>query len=152
MLMNDQVLFTRPPCSDDHLQLPVPLCSWIGCVLILLDVEPSQQHDSFLPEHTSIAGIGWVRTGVIVDRQDTAGATKSIVPTTIVDRPNAILSQRRSTHDTRLHSDIEIRLLQLAGRELLQELADSEELCMSGPIERAVGVVHASSNNLAIVD
>ena len=48
--------------SDNHVQFSISLGSRIWSIAILLDVEPSQQHDRLLSVKSTITGIRWVET------------------------------------------------------------------------------------------
>jgi hypothetical protein len=144
--------FQCPNCSDDWLQLSVSLRSRIGGVLILLDVESTQQHDSLLSEDASITWIALLQTFIRIDGQNTSISSESIIATAVVDAANAILSQSRSTHDAGLNRDVEVSLLELGLWEFLAEFSNSEKFGVSSTIQRSIGVVHSTSNHLALVN
>lgn len=137
---------------DNRLQLSVALCSRIWGILVLLDVESAEQHDGFLSEDPSITWIPVLETLVRIDRKNTSVSSKSIVATAVVHATNPVLPQSGSTHDARLDCDVEVGLFEFGGWELGEKLGDSEEFSMSSAVERAIGVIHASSDDFAILD
>jgi hypothetical protein len=61
------------------------------------------------------------RTGyvLVVNAQDASGAAKSVVEASEVDGADPELAESRSTHNTRLHRDVQIGFLQDFGAVLL---------------------------------
>jgi len=63
-------------------------------LIVLLHVEPPQQHDRLLTEQTSIDRVRRINTLVHVNRHDTASAAETIVETAKVDATNTVLAER----------------------------------------------------------
>jgi hypothetical protein len=120
---------------NNWLQLAVALGSRIWRVLVLLNVESTQQHDCLLSEDPSIAWITLLKTLVGIDWENTSISSESIIATPIIDASDAVLSQGRSTHDTGLDGDVEISLLEFVMRETLEELGNGEEFSVSSTVE-----------------
>ena len=138
--------------SHDRLQLSISLGAWIWSILILLNVEPTQQHDSFLPEDPSVARIALLQSLVRMNSKNTSISTETIISTSVVDTSNPVLPQGRCTHDAGFHGDVEIRLSESRDGELGEKLGEGEELSVSSAVERSVGVVHASCDYFAVKD
>jgi hypothetical protein len=144
---------------------------WAYCIqhtfLILLDVEPSQQHDSLLAKYTSIGWVWWIdcRTTTLsarschyratsslgMDIQHASGAAETFVTAPIVNFLYTILSQHASTHDAGFDRDIECRFLDDLKRVLCEDLLDGDEFRMTCAIEGAISVVHAATNDDVVV-
>jgi hypothetical protein len=87
-----------------------------------------------------------------VNVQDTARAAETLVPAAKVHGANTVLAKHRGTHDARLDRDIEIGLVEDRERMLGQNAGNGHELGMSGAIEGAVRLVHATADDLAVFD
>ena len=61
--------------------------------LILLHVEPPQEHDSFVPKESSVDTVRWVDTPVRMDGHDAAAASEPIVQTSKVDSADPVLAE-----------------------------------------------------------
>lgn len=95
----------------------------------------------------------WTRLGHLLRMhvQNAARAAESLVPAAKVDRSDAVLAKHGGAHDAWLDSDIEVRLTQDADGLLRQDAGNGNELGMSGAVERAVGLVHSSADDLAVL-
>jgi hypothetical protein len=87
-----------------------------------------------------------------VDVQDTTSAAESLVPAAKVDGADAILTKHGGAHDARLDCDIEIGLVENLERVLGEDASNRNKLSMSGAIEGAVRLVHATANDFAVFD
>ena len=83
--------------------------------------------------------------------QDTTSATESLIPAPKVDRSNAVLAQHGGAHDARLDGDIEVSLVKDADGVLGQDACNGDELGVSSTVESAVGFIHSSANDLAVL-
>ena len=96
--------------------------------------------------------VSWKRVHALgVNVQHTSCSAKPLIPAPEVDSPNSVLSQHRGAHDTRLDSDIEVRLVEDADGILRQDTRNSDTLGVSGAVERPVRLIHATANDLAII-
>lgn len=84
--------------------------------------------------------------------QDASCATKALVPAAKVDASNAILTQHGGTHDARLDGDIEVGLVEDIDGILGQDTSNSDKFSVPGTIEGSICLVHASTNDVAVLD
>ena len=84
--------------------------------------------------------------------QNTTSATESLIPASEVDCTDAVLTQHGGAHDAWLDSDIEVSLVEDAEGVLGQDAGNGNKLSVSGAIKSAVGLVHASTDDLAVLD
>lgn len=84
--------------------------------------------------------------------QNAASASETLIPAAKVDCSDAILTKHRGAHDAWFDSDIEVGLVQDADRLLGQDSCDGNELGVSSTVEGAIGLVHSTANDLAILD
>ena len=99
--------------------------------------------------------------------ENSASASKTLVPTSKIDCFDVKLSQCGSTHDARLHRNVDVNLLEYGWGMFLQDLRDSLEFrvpcslptlatttVLWNPsvtdVHRLVGVIDAASNDFAI--
>jgi hypothetical protein len=87
-----------------------------------------------------------------VDVQDTPSAPEALVPAAKVDGPDAILAQHGSAHDTGLDSDIEVDLVEDLDWMFGQNTGNGHELGVPGAVQGPICLVHAATNNLAVLD
>lgn len=87
-----------------------------------------------------------------MDVEHTASTAKALIPAAEVDGSDSILTQHGSAHDTGLNGDIKVCFLQDADGMLGQNAGKSNELGVPRAIEGAIRLVHAASNDLAILD
>lgn len=87
-----------------------------------------------------------------VDVEDTASATKALIPAAKVDSSDAVLAQHGGAHDTWLDSDIEVGLVENLDRMLRQDAGNGDELGVPGAIQGSIRLVHAAANDLAVLD
>jgi len=85
-----------------------------------------------------------------MDVQHTTSAAEALVPTPKIHSSDTILAQHGSTHDAWLDGDVEVRLLKGADGHRGQDAGQRDELGVSRAVERAVRLVHAAANDLAI--
>jgi hypothetical protein len=83
--------------------------------------------------------------------QHTASAAESLVPAAKVDCSNAVLAEHRGAHDARLDGDIEVGLVEDADGVLGQDASNGNEFGVSGAIEGAIGLVHSTPDDLAVL-
>lgn len=87
-----------------------------------------------------------------MDFQNPSGPPKPIIPTSKIHGANAILPQCRSTHDAWLDRDIQIGVFENTNWMLFKNLGDGDELGVSSSVQTLVRLVHASPNDLTVVD
>jgi hypothetical protein len=87
-----------------------------------------------------------------VDVEDTACASKALIPATKVDGPNTVLAQHGSAHDTWLDSDIEVSLVENLDGVLGEDAGNGDEFGVSGAVQGPICLVHAASNDFAVLD
>lgn len=83
--------------------------------------------------------------------QHAASAAESLVPAAEVDCSDAVLAEHGGTHDARLDGDIEVGLVEDADGVLGQNASNGDELGVSGTIEGAIGLVHSTADDFAVL-
>lgn len=121
----------------------------IRTFLVFLNIEPAEHHDGFLSKDAALdfkrLDRGRARTvsqtaldqklqcchSLAMNVQNASRTAKTLVPAAKVDLSHTVLSQGRSTHDTRLDSDVEVCLMKDAKRVLCDDLGDANEFGMT---------------------
>lgn len=136
--------------QDLSLQLAVLLWLWFRCcarlsvsvhpkqqshrgepkltLVVLLHIEPPQQHDRFLTEQASIDRISRIDTLVHVNGHDAASAAETIVQAAEVNAADTELAKSRSAHDAGLNRHVEVGGVQNGRMVAGHDLAESDEL------------------------
>jgi hypothetical protein len=104
-------------------------------LVVLLHVEPPQQHDRLLAEQASIDRIRRIDTLVHVNSHDAASAAETIVEAAEVDAANTILAKSRGAHDAGLNGHVEIGGVQDGRVVTGHDLAESDELGVASALE-----------------
>lgn len=84
--------------------------------------------------------------------QHTARTAEPLVPATKVHSPNTVLAQHAGAHDARLDGDVQVRVPEHAGGLVRQNGGEGHELGVAGAVEGAVRLVHATADDLAVID
>jgi hypothetical protein len=87
-----------------------------------------------------------------VDVHYASSATKALIPATKVDGADTVLTQHGSTHDAGLDCDVQVDLVKDLDGVLGENASDGDKLGVSGAIQGPVRLVHASTNDLAVLD
>lgn len=80
----------------------------------------------------------------------TSSTSEAFIPAAEVDSSDAILTQHRCTHDTRLYRDIEVSLIKDFHRVLSENASNGYKFSVPGAVESTIRLIHASTDNLAI--
>jgi hypothetical protein len=103
-------------------------------LVILLHIEPPQQHNRLLAEQASIDRISRIDTLVHVDSHHAASAAKTVVETAKVDAADTELAKSRSAHDARFDRHVEIGGVQDGWVVVGHDLAESDEFGVAGAL------------------
>jgi len=87
-----------------------------------------------------------------VDVQYSSRAAKALVPAAKVDSSDAVLTQHRGAHDAGLNGDIQVGFVEDLDGIFREDASDGDKLGVPGAVESAVGLVHASTDDLAVLD
>jgi len=96
-------------------------------LVVLLHIEPSQQHNRLLAEQASVDGIRRIDTLVHVNRHDAASAAETVIEAAEVDAADTILAESRSAHDARLNGHVEVGGVQDGRVVARHDFAESDE-------------------------
>ena len=100
-------------------------------LVILLHVEPAQQHNGLLAEQAAVDGIRAVDGAVRVHGHDAAAAAEAVVQAPKVHRADAVLPQRRRAHDARLHRHVQVGRAENGRRVARGDLGERDEFRVS---------------------
>lgn len=95
--------------------------------VVLLHVEPPQQHDCLLAEQASIDRIRRIDALVHVNSHDTASTTEAVIEAAEVDATDTELAKGRSAHDARFDRHVEVGRVQDRRVVAGHDLAESDE-------------------------
>lgn len=96
-------------------------------LVVLLHIEPAQQHDRLLAEQASVNRVRWVDALVHVHRHDTTSTAKAVIEAAKVDAADSELAQSRSAHDAGLDGYVEVGGVQDGRVVARHDLAESDE-------------------------
>jgi hypothetical protein len=82
--------------------------------------------------------------------QHAARASKPFVPATEIHRPDPVLPEHGCTHDAWLNGHIQVGLFEDGDRVFLEDAGESNELGVSGPVQRAVCFVATAADDGAV--
>ena len=99
--------------------------------LVLLHIEPAQQHTRLLSEQAPVDGIRRIHALVGMNLHHASTAPEAIVQAPEVDGADAVLAQRGGAHDTRLDGDIEVRFLEHGLGVLGHDFGEGDEFGVS---------------------
>lgn len=87
-----------------------------------------------------------------MDVENSSRSTEPLVPTAKVDSADTILAEHGCAHDARLDGNIEVCLIEDGNRMLGQDTSNGHKLGVPCAVQGAVRLVHASADDVAIVD
>ena len=103
-------------------------------LVVLLHVEPPQQHNRLLTEQATVDRIGRIDTFVHVNRHDATSAAETVIEAAEVDTADTELAESRSAHDTRLDRHVEVGGVQDGWVVAGHDLAESDELSVASTL------------------
>lgn len=107
-------------------------------LVVLLHVEPPQQHDRLLAEQATIDRERRIDPLVHVNSHDTASAAETVIEAAEVNAANAVLAESRSAHDARLNGHVEVGGVQDGRMVAGHDFAESDELGVAGALGSSV--------------
>lgn len=131
---NSRRIAPRAKWCHLKLQLPRFLRQRLRSTVILLDVEPTQQHDRFIVVDAAISGVAGVDGGVGVDAEDTAAAAEAVVEAAEVDGADAELAQGGGTHDAGLDGYVEVGFVEDRRGVREEDVLDGDEFSVTSSL------------------
>ena len=114
-------------------------------LVVLLHVEPPQQHNRLLAEQASIDRVGRIDTIVHVNGHDATSAAETVVEAAEVDAADTELAEGGSAHDTWLNCHVEVGGVQDGRVVAGHDFAEGDELGVAGALDCSMSALLEAS-------